>query len=97
MSPVDRLVLGTVNAPWKRSIDGDQLAAAIVAGPAAGWSGWLVHVATFFSEVRPHLIRAFSDQHGIDWATVLQRYQELREETVEQNPELEAAFDASEN
>ncbi|EPY02957.1 hypothetical protein [Magnetospirillum fulvum] len=97
VSPVDRLVLGTVNAPWKRSVEADALATAIIVGPDNGWDGWQIHVVTFFSEVRPHLIREFADQHEIAWATVRQRYQEIREETAEVNLELEAAFDASEN
>lgn len=97
VSPVDRLVLGTVNGPWKRNIEADELAAAIVAGQGTRWNGWLVHVATFFCEVRQNLIWAFADQHGINSTTMQQRYHEMWTETGERNPDLEAAFDASEN
>ena len=50
---VDELVLGTTNAPYKKSIT----AAALAKGLASGTSEpCTVHIATFFTDVRPELI-----------------------------------------
>lgn len=84
---VDNLVLGTVNAPWKRNIDADALACAVSTGQV---EGWLVHVATFFSEVRSGLILAFAKSHHISAPALLAAYAKVKALTGEANDTLEA-------
>ena len=86
---IDNLVLGTVNASWRRSIDADTLAQAIASG---GVDEWLVHLATFFSEVRAPLIRDFAAAHGISPAQLAASYTQVRERTGERNCSLEEAL-----
>lgn len=50
---VDKLVLGTTNAPYKKVISAAQLAKHLA---SSGTGPWNVHVATFFTDVRPELI-----------------------------------------
>lgn len=83
---VDNLVLGTVNAPWKRSIDADTLAALIATTKVDGWQ---VHLATFFAEVRSSLILAFAQTHGISVPALLASYTMIKAQTGETNADLE--------
>lgn len=83
---IDELVLGTTNAPYRRSITANELADALTGG---GVSGWLVHVATFFTEIRPELVLAFANVHGISPAELSRAYHASREATGEANPALE--------
>jgi hypothetical protein len=88
-SSVNSLVLGTVNSSYRRSIDADLLASS-VAGGAPG--PWLSHLATFFTEVRPHLILAFARLHGIGMGDLERCYSAVKTLTGEFNRELEAEF-----
>ena len=86
-SAVDKLVLATVNAPYKRSID----AAALRDGLAMRkLDPWLVHVATFFTDVTPGLVFEFADRHGISRSRLAEAYLAMKRKTGERNPELEA-------
>lgn len=89
MSSTDKLVLGTVNASWKNKIDAKTLAEAIGGGAI---EPDLVHVATFFSEVRPHLILRFAQEHRISKATLKAAYKKAVALTNEANPDLEKAL-----
>ena len=59
---MDKLVLATVNAPYKRNIDAATLRDCLA---KLDLDPWLVHVATFFTDVAPELVFKFADQHGI--------------------------------
>lgn len=83
----DRLVLSTVNAPYKRSIDAETLAECVRSGEAGPWK---VHVATFFVDVRPELVVRFAERHAIDLAMLARSYLSLRDQTGERSPRLEA-------
>lgn len=83
---VDKLVLATVNAPYKRSID----AATLQDGLAKlDLDRWLVHIATFFTDVAPELVFEFADQHGISRSTLTKAYLAMKKKTGERNPDLE--------
>lgn len=83
---VDNLVLGTVNAPWKRSIDADTLATGISTGQI---DDWLPHMATFFGEVRASLIVEFACAHGISRLSLATCYESVIVRTGERNFEFE--------
>jgi len=87
VSAVDRLVLATVNAPYKRSIDAATLRACLL---RLRLDQWLVHVATFFTDVTPELVFKFAAQHGISRAKLAKAYLAMKRKTGEQNPVLEA-------
>jgi len=90
MSRTDKLVLGTVNAPWKRRIEAQDLAEAI-ANKAVQSN--LVHAITFFTEVQPHLIFGFAKEHGIDEEVLKDSYRMVVALTNERNPDLEKALE----
>ncbi len=79
-SGLDNLVLGTVNAPWKRSIDADALTRAIINNET---DEWLCHLATFFSEVRHGLIWEFAEVHDISDAKLLACHEAVKAKTGE--------------
>ena len=81
----DRLALSTVNAPYKCQIDAETLANCVL---SASQGAWEVHVATFFVDVRPELVIAFAEQHGIDREALSRCYITLRDRTVERSPAL---------
>lgn len=83
----DRLVLSTVNAPYRRRIDAETLAQCLRSGAAGAWT---VHVATFFVDVRPELVVRFAERHAIDLETLTRTYRSVRDETGERSPRLEA-------
>lgn len=83
---IDDLVLGTTNAPYRRSIAAIELANAVT---GADVSDWRVHVATFFTEVRPELVVAFARAHGISLPELTRAYHTMRGATGEANPALE--------
>jgi hypothetical protein len=83
---VDNLVMGTVNAPWKRTLAAGQLATMI---KTADLESWLPHVATFFTEVKPHLLLSFAKLHGIPVPTLSTSYMKVKELTGESNKQLE--------
>jgi hypothetical protein len=89
VSAVDMLVLSTVNAPYKREITVSALEECLAkAEPGA----WPVHVATFFTDVRPSLVFRFAESHGIGRSELAEAYSAMKTITGESNPELEAAL-----
>jgi hypothetical protein len=86
-SGVDKLVLATVNAPYRRRIDAAALAECLVKGELGCWA---VHVATFFTDVSSDLVFEFATQHGIPKATLARAYLAVKIKTGESNPDLEA-------
>jgi hypothetical protein len=87
ISAVDKLVLSTVNAPYKRDISVAVLEECIV---KAKMDAWPVHVATFFTDVAPFLIFGFASAHGISKSKLAAAYLAMKAKTGEQNPDLEA-------
>ena len=86
-SAVDKLVLATVNAPYKRSIDATTLRACLA---KLDLDRWLVHVATFFTDVAPELVFNFADRHGISRPKLAKAYLAIKRKTGEHSPKLEA-------
>jgi hypothetical protein len=85
-SAVDKLVLATINAPYKRSIDAVTLRNCLA---KLELDQWLVHVATFFTDVAPELVFKFADQHGISRSALAKAYLAVKKRTGERNPVLE--------
>ena len=83
---IDDLVLGTTNAPYRRSIRAKELVDALTSGESGTWT---VHVATFFTDVRPELVLRFAKLHGIPRRKLASAYGEIKEVTGEANPALE--------
>jgi hypothetical protein len=83
---IDDLVLGTTNAPYRRSIRAKELVDALASGESGTWT---VHVATFFTDVRPELILRFAKFHGIPARKLTSAYAEIKQATGEANPALE--------
>lgn len=75
MSDIDRLVLNTVNAPWRRRIDAASLAGCLMGG--AGLQGWSEHVRTFFEDVPREAMLRFMVAHQLDPRAVLETYRVL--------------------
>lgn len=88
-SAVDRLVLATVNAPYKRDIDAATLEDRLM---TARVDDWAVHVATFFSDVAPDLVLSFAERHGISKPKLAEAYLAMKARTGERNPTLEAVL-----
>jgi hypothetical protein len=85
----DQLVVGTVNAPYRREIDAETLAALLASGEPGGW---LVHLATLFTDVRPELVIRFAAGRGIPASQVAAVYERIKDLTGERNLALEDAF-----
>lgn len=85
-SDVDKLVLATVNAPYKRDITASTLADCLLQAEAGDW---LVHVATFFTDVSPTLIFTFAASHGIAMIKLAHAYSAMKSKTGEMNLALE--------
>jgi excisionase family DNA binding protein len=83
---IDELVLGTTNAPYRRSISASELTHALMSGRSGRWA---VHVATFFTDVRPKLVLRFAELHGIPTRKLAFAYSEIKDATGEANPALE--------
>lgn len=83
---VDGLVMGTVNAPWKRTLTADQLALAVTQSQT---SQYLPHLATFFGEVSSELVLAFASGHDIAPEVLSTTYQRVKRLTGEANTSLE--------
>ncbi|MGA7803770.1 hypothetical protein [Bradyrhizobium sp.] len=90
VSEINDLVLGTTNAPYRRSIRAKQLADALMSGAT---SRWMVHVATFFTDVRPQLVLKFAKLHGIPTCELASTYDEIKTMTGEANPALETLLE----
>jgi PHD/YefM family antitoxin component YafN of YafNO toxin-antitoxin module len=84
---VDKLVLATVNAPYKRAIDAVTLQASLT---KLDFDQWPVHIATFFTDVTPELVFKFADRHRISRSKLAEAYLAIRKKTGERNPDLEA-------
>jgi hypothetical protein len=89
ISVVDKLVLATVNAPFKRDINAATLRECIAEAKISEWS---VHVATFFTDVSPHLILSFAASHGISKSKLAEAYVVMKTETGERNLDLESVL-----
>ena len=87
----DSLVLAIVNAPYKRTIRAEMLAERLAKADPGDWS---VHIATFFTDVRPDLVLAFADAHGLSKSMLAEAYLVTKNKTGEQNPDLEAELGA---
>ena len=85
-SSVEKLVLATVNAPFRRDISATVLGQCIARGK---FDEWPVHVATFFTDVSPHLIFSFANHHGISRSKLAETYFVMKTKTGERNPDLE--------
>jgi hypothetical protein len=83
---IDDLVLGTTNAPYRRSIRAKELVEALMSGESDRWT---VHVATFFTDVRPELVLRFAELHGIPTRELASTYDEMKAATGEANLALE--------
>jgi hypothetical protein len=83
---IDDLVLGTTNAPYRRSIRAKELVAALISGESGRWT---VHVATFFTDIRPEPVLRFAELHGIPKRELASTYDAMKAATGEANPALE--------
>jgi hypothetical protein len=83
---IDDLVLGTTNAPYRRSIRAKELVDALMSGESGRWT---VHVATFFTDVRPELVLRFAGLHHIPKHELASIYNGVKAATGEANPALE--------
>src|SRR6266849_4653319 len=84
---VDKLVLATVNAPYKRDITAAALCDCLA---NADLGLWPVHVATFFTDINPDLVFGFAASHGISESALANAYLAMKSATGECNPDLEA-------
>jgi hypothetical protein len=82
---IDDLVLGTTNAPYRRSIDTKELVHTLTSGRSRN----TVHVATFFTDVRPELVLQFAERHGIPKRKLVTAYRSVKRATGEANLALE--------
>jgi predicted transcriptional regulator len=87
---IDDLVLGTTNAPYRRSISAAELVAGLTSRAS---DNWMVHIATFFTDVRPELILQFAAYHGVSVDSLAAAYHGIRTRTGEASPALEAALE----
>jgi hypothetical protein len=85
-SAVDRLVLSTVNAPYRRDINAAKLVNCI---RNAELNEWPAHIAAFFTDVSPDLVLGFARVHGISEPSLWAAYLAVRSQTGERNPNLE--------
>ena len=87
---IDQLVLGTTNAPYRRTINSADLVARLT---SRDWQNWIAHVVTFFTEVRPELVLQFAQLHAISNRDVAAAYRSMKSATGESNPALERALE----
>jgi len=83
---IDDLVFGTINAPYRRSIGPKALVDALRSGESGQWK---VHIATFFTDVRPDLVLKFAELHRIPNRRLASTYSAVKDATGEANPALE--------
>lgn len=74
MANVDALVLGTVNASWRRAIDSETLAACLRGDPRA--ERWMSHVRTFFEDVSREAMLRFMLAHELTAFRTLATYRD---------------------
>jgi hypothetical protein len=84
---VDKLVLGTVNAPYKRKISVSILKERLTKADPADWP---VHLASFFTDVTPKLVFRFAALHDISKSDLERAYLAMKIETGQFNPDFEA-------
>jgi hypothetical protein len=87
---IDQLVLGTTNAPYRRTMKATDLVARLI---SRDWQNWIAHVATFFTEVRPELVLEFARLHAIPIRDLAASYRSMKSATGESNPALESALE----
>lgn len=87
---IDQLVLGTTNAPYRRTMKAADLVARLT---SRDWQNWIAHVATFFTEVRPELVLEFARLHAIPIQDLAASYRSMKSATGESNPALESALE----
>jgi excisionase family DNA binding protein len=87
---IDQLVLGTTNAPYRRTMNATDLVARLT---SRDWQNWIAHVATFFTEVRPELVLEFARFHAIPIQDLAASYRSMKSATGESNPALESALE----
>lgn len=87
---IDQLVLGTTNAPYRRTINSTDLVARLA---SRDWQNWIAHVVTFFTEVRPELVLRFARIHAIPIQDLAAAYRSMKLATGENNPALERALE----
>ena len=87
---IDQLVLGTTNAPYRRTMNATDLVARLT---SRDWQNWIAHVATFFTEVRPELVLEFARLHAIPIRDLAASYRSMKSATGESNPALESALE----
>jgi len=85
-SAVDKLVLATVNAPFKRNISAATLQECIA---QARIDEWPAHVAAFFTDVSSSLVLRFAALHDIPKSRLAEAYAVMKATTGEQNLDLE--------
>jgi hypothetical protein len=86
---VDMLVLSTVNAPYRRSIGAATLAECLAKAELGDWE---VHIANFFTSVRPKLVLEFAAFHLISKANLARASYSMKSATGLRNPDLEIAL-----
>lgn len=84
---IDNLVLGTVNASFWNTVDAETLAVSV---KTVDVDAWLSHIATFFTEVKVHLVLAFAKAHGIPLKALAATYAKIKVLTGEVNRALDA-------
>lgn len=87
---IDQLVLGTTNAPYRRTISSTELVARLT---SRDWQNWIAHVVTFFTEVRPELVLQFARLHAISIKDLAAAYRSMKSATGEANPALERTLE----
>ena len=86
MTKTDKIVLGTVNTPFKKSIGVDTLVASLKDESAA-----IVHapyLSVFFGEIYPPLQESFVKQHKISKAQLLKTCKKVASFSGEKYPLL---------
>jgi hypothetical protein len=86
---INKLVLATVNAPYKRDISAATLCECLA---HAELGEWPVHLASFFTDVDPDLVFGFAASHGIPKVALAEAYSAMKTATGECNPILEREF-----
>ena len=56
-------------------------------------AAWPVHLATFFTEVRPELVLKFAELHGVSRLALASAYRSMRARTGEASPALESVLE----
>jgi hypothetical protein len=90
LKDVDQLVLGTTNAPYRRTISSADLVARLT---SRNWQNWLPHIVTFFTEIRPELVLQFARLHTIAVRDLAAAYRSMKSASGETNPALERALE----